>query len=113
MTQYLISFDAHAMDHIPDQEMPAVASAAHAVCQEAISAGVYVAAGGPQPLLAHSSGNQARRGECARSPADPQAVPGIQPGADHPIRRGVDAATFGDQAVAHGGGSVRVASDEG
>jgi hypothetical protein len=46
MTQYLISFDAHAMDHIPDQEMPAVASAAHAVCQEAISAGVYVAAGG-------------------------------------------------------------------
>ena len=46
MTQYLISFDAHAMDHIPDQEMPAVAGAAHAVCQEAISAGVYVAAGG-------------------------------------------------------------------
>ena len=25
MTQYLISFGAHAMDHIPDQDMPAVA----------------------------------------------------------------------------------------
>ena len=49
--QYLISFDVHAMDHIPDQEMPAVASAAHAVCQEAISAGVYVAAGGLDELV--------------------------------------------------------------
>ena len=46
MTQYLISFDAHAMHHIPDQEMPAVVRAAHAVCQEAISVGVYAAAGG-------------------------------------------------------------------
>ena len=27
MTQYLISFGAHAMDHIPDQDMPAVAAA--------------------------------------------------------------------------------------
>jgi hypothetical protein len=32
MTQYLILFGAHAMDHIPDEEMPAVAKAAHAVC---------------------------------------------------------------------------------
>ena len=30
MTQYLISFGAHAMDHIPDQDMPAVATAAQA-----------------------------------------------------------------------------------
>jgi hypothetical protein len=46
MTSYLISFGAHAMDHIPDEDMPAVAKAAHAVCQEAISAGVLVCAGG-------------------------------------------------------------------
>jgi hypothetical protein len=46
MTTYLISFDAHAMDHIPDEEMPAVAKAAHAVVQEAIDAGVLVSAGG-------------------------------------------------------------------
>ncbi|HEY0933171.1 MAG TPA: transcription initiation protein [Trebonia sp.] len=46
MTRYLISFDAHAMDHLPDEDMPAVAGAAHAVCQEAVNAGVYVAAGG-------------------------------------------------------------------
>src|SRR5690349_5493785 len=31
MTQYLISFDFHAMDHIPDEDMPAVGKAAHAV----------------------------------------------------------------------------------
>jgi hypothetical protein len=46
MTQYLISFGARAMDHIPDQDAPAVARAAHAVVQEAIDAGVYVSAGG-------------------------------------------------------------------
>ena len=31
MTRYLISFDAHAMDHIPDEDMPAVGEASHAV----------------------------------------------------------------------------------
>jgi hypothetical protein len=31
MTRYLISFGAHAMDHIPDEEMPAVAKASHEV----------------------------------------------------------------------------------
>ncbi len=46
MTQYLISFGAHAMDHIPDEDMSAVAKAAHAVIQEALNAGVYVLAGG-------------------------------------------------------------------
>ena len=46
MTQYLITIGAHAMDHVPGEDMPAVASAARAVCQEAINAGVYVAAGG-------------------------------------------------------------------
>ena len=46
MTSYLISFDAHAMDHLPGEDMPAVAKAARAVCQEAIDAGVFVCAGG-------------------------------------------------------------------
>jgi hypothetical protein len=46
MTRYLISFDAHAMDHIPDEDMPAVANASHAVVQEAIHAGVWVFGGG-------------------------------------------------------------------
>ena len=52
MTQYLISSGAHAMDYIPDEDMPAVAKAAHAVVQEAINAGVYVAAGGLEDLPA-------------------------------------------------------------
>src|ERR1044071_9581644 len=46
MTQYLISFGAHAMDHSPGEAAPAGARAAHAVVQEVISAGVYVSAGG-------------------------------------------------------------------
>jgi hypothetical protein len=46
ITRYLISFDAHAMDHIPDEEMPAVAKASHEVVQEALNAGVWVFGGG-------------------------------------------------------------------
>ena len=46
MTRYLISFDAHAMDHIPEEEMPAVSDAAHAVVEEALNAGVWVFGGG-------------------------------------------------------------------
>jgi hypothetical protein len=46
MTRYLISFDANAMDHIPDEDMPAVAKAAHEVVQEAMNAGVWVFGGG-------------------------------------------------------------------
>ena len=42
MTRYLIPFDAGAMDHIPDEDMPAVGKAAHAVVQEALNAGVWV-----------------------------------------------------------------------
>ena len=46
MTRYLISFGAHAMDHIPDDDMPTVAKAAHAVVQVAVNEGVLVCAGG-------------------------------------------------------------------
>jgi hypothetical protein len=46
MAKYLISFPNDAMDHIPEEEMPDVAKAAHAFTQEAIDAGVYVATGG-------------------------------------------------------------------
>ena len=46
MTQYLISFGAHSMDHIPGEDAPAVARAAHAVVQETLNAGVYLFAGG-------------------------------------------------------------------
>jgi hypothetical protein len=46
MTRYLISFDANAMDHIPAEDMPAVAKAAHEVVDEAMHAGVWVFGGG-------------------------------------------------------------------
>jgi hypothetical protein len=46
MPRYLISFDAHAMDHIPAEDMPAVSDASHAVVQEAVDAGVWVFGGG-------------------------------------------------------------------
>src|SRR5947209_19483825 len=46
MTRYLISFDHGEMAHIPNEHVPAVAKAAHAVAQEAMEAGVFVFAGG-------------------------------------------------------------------
>jgi hypothetical protein len=46
MPRYLISFPDGAMDHIPEEEMPNVAKAAHAVAQDALNAGVYLFAGG-------------------------------------------------------------------
>jgi hypothetical protein len=46
MTQYLISFDQGAMDHIPDEDWPAVGEAARAVVKEAVDAGVLVFSGG-------------------------------------------------------------------
>lgn len=45
MTQYLISFNADAMKHVPDEDMAAVGVAAHAVAWEAGAAGVLVFAG--------------------------------------------------------------------
>jgi hypothetical protein len=49
MARYLISFDDGAMDHIPEEEGPAVADAAHAVIRDAQEAGVWVFAGGVYP----------------------------------------------------------------
>jgi hypothetical protein len=42
MTEYLISFNDGAMDHIPEGDWEDVGKAAHAVVQEAITAGVWV-----------------------------------------------------------------------
>lgn len=45
MTQYLISFDSHAMDHVPKEDLPAVGATAHAVVRDAGRAGLLVFAG--------------------------------------------------------------------
>ncbi len=73
MTAYLISFDAHAMDDIPDEDMPAVAKAAHAVVQEALNAGVYLFAGG---LENQRAGIVATDGTVTDGPY-PEAVGGV------------------------------------
>jgi len=49
MPRYLISFDDGAMT-FPEEELPAVADAAHAVVREAMDAGVWVFGGGLAPL---------------------------------------------------------------
>jgi hypothetical protein len=46
MTRYLISFDDGAMDHIPDEDVPAVGKASYGVVNEAKDAGVWVSNGG-------------------------------------------------------------------
>jgi hypothetical protein len=48
MTQYLISFNDGAMDHIADEEWSDVGKASHAVVQEAVDAGVWVFGAGLQ-----------------------------------------------------------------
>src|SRR6266496_6861937 len=45
MTRYLISFDDGAMT-FPEEELPDVSAAAHAVVQEAMDSGVWVFGGG-------------------------------------------------------------------
>jgi hypothetical protein len=45
MTRYLISFDEGAMT-FPEEDLPAVSEAAHAVVQEAMDASVWVFGGG-------------------------------------------------------------------
>ena len=46
MTRYLISFASDAMQDIPEEEMPGVADASHAVVREAQDAGVWIFGGG-------------------------------------------------------------------
>jgi len=46
VTQYLISFNDGAMDHIPQQDFPDVRDAAVAVVLQAMDAGVFLFGGG-------------------------------------------------------------------
>ena len=46
MPRYLISFDDGSMDHIPEEDWPAVGEASHAVVREAKAAGVWIFGGG-------------------------------------------------------------------
>ena len=46
MARYLISFDDGAMDHISEQDLPAVSEASHKVVREAKEAGVWIFGGG-------------------------------------------------------------------
>jgi len=48
MTQYLISFNDGAMDHIPDEDWGDVGRASHEVVFDAVKAGVWVYGGGLQ-----------------------------------------------------------------
>jgi hypothetical protein len=48
MPRYLISFDDGSMNHIPEEDWPAVGEAAHAVVREAKAAGVWIFGGGVQ-----------------------------------------------------------------
>jgi hypothetical protein len=73
MTRYLISFDAHAMDHISDEDLPAVTNASLAVVQEAIDAGVWVFGGG---LENQQASIVATDGTVAEGP-HPEAVGGL------------------------------------
>ncbi len=46
MPRYLVSFDDGSMDHISEEDWPAVGEASHAVVREARAAGVWIFGGG-------------------------------------------------------------------
>jgi hypothetical protein len=46
MPRYLISFDDGSMDHIREEDWPAVGESSHAVVREAKAAGVWIFGGG-------------------------------------------------------------------
>jgi len=48
MPRYLISFDDGSMDHIPEEDWPAVGEAAHEVVRDAKAAGIWICGGGVQ-----------------------------------------------------------------
>lgn len=73
MPRYLISFDAHAMDHIPEEEIPAVADAAHAVAADAMSNGVWVFGGG----LRHQKASVVAMDGTVTDGAYPEAIGGF------------------------------------
>lgn len=73
MARFAILFGAHAMDHISDADLPAVANAAHAVVKEAIHAGVYLFAGG---LADHRASIVAADGTITDGPY-PEAIGGV------------------------------------
>jgi hypothetical protein len=73
MPRYLISFDAHAMDHIPDDDLPAVGRAAHEVVEEAMNAGVWVFGGG----LEHENASVVAADGTVTDGSYPEAVGGF------------------------------------
>ena len=72
LTRYLISFDDGAMI-IPEEELPGVAEAAHAVVQEAKDAGVWVFGGG---VLSQRASIVATDGTVTDGPY-PEAIGGL------------------------------------
>ena len=46
MPRYLISFDDGSMDHIPEEDLPTVGEASHAVVRETKQAGAWIFGGG-------------------------------------------------------------------
>ena len=73
MPRFVISFDAHAMDHIPEDELPDVGRAAHAVVDEAVAAGVWVFGGG----LLHEPASVVATDGTVTEGALPEAVGGF------------------------------------
>jgi hypothetical protein len=74
MPRYLISFDDGSMDHILEEDWPAVGEAAHAVVREAKAAGVWIFGGG---VLRQQASIVATDGTVSLGPVpEPKAVVG-------------------------------------
>jgi hypothetical protein len=65
MPRYLISFDDGSMDHIPEEDWPAVGEASHAVVRELKQVGAWIFGGG---ILRQQAGIVATDGSVADGP---------------------------------------------
>lgn len=74
MPRYLISFDDGSMNHIPENDWPAVGEASHAVVRDAKAAGVWIFGGG---VLRQQATIVATDGTASLGPVpEPKAVVG-------------------------------------
>ena len=65
MPRYLISFDDGSMDHIPEEDLPAVGAASHEVVREIKQAGAWIIGAG---VLRHQASIVATDGSVADGP---------------------------------------------
>src|ERR1044071_1818116 len=89
MPRYLISFDDGSMDHIPEEDWPAVGEASHAVVRELKQVGAWIFGGGilrqqAGSVAAHASASSREATSMIEKPPTTALVSGTGPSVTDP-----------------------------